>query len=150
MSLKAIHILFITLSILLTAGLGGWCANAYLEENDSSYLILASISLAAFLGLVGYARWFIRKLRRGELDSKRYKDPPYKILAMVAALGGFLPQTASACTVCYGALDSSQAKVMNTFILSMLGVTGSVLCGIIGFIFYLWRKSKMATKGVIP
>ena len=150
MSLKAIHILFITLSTLLTLGFGGWCLNSYLEENKTSYIILGIISFAAAAALIAYGIWFIRKLRRGELDSKRYKDPPYKILAMVASLGVFLPQTASACTVCYGALGSSQANVMNTFILSMLGVTGGVLCGIIGFIFYLWRKSKMAAKEVIP
>ena len=150
MSLKAIHILFITLSTLLTLGFGGWCLNSYLEENKTSYMVLGIISFVAAVTLAGYGRWFIRKLRRGEFDSKRYKYPPYKILTVAAILWTLLPQMASACTVCYGALDSSRAKVMNTFILSMLGVTGSVLCGIIGFIFYLWRKSKMATKEVIP
>ena len=150
MSLKAIHILFITLSTLLTLGFGGWCLNSYLEENKTSYIILGIISFAAAAALIAYGIWFIRKLRRGEFDSKRYKYPPYKILTMAAVLWTLLPQAASACTVCYGALGSSQAKAMNTFILSMLGVTGSVLCGIIGFVFYLRRKSKMATNEGIP
>ncbi len=150
MSLKAIHILFIALSTILTLGFGGWCVSSYLEENKTSYIILGAISFAAAVALVGYGLWFIRKLRRGELDSKRYKYPPYKILATVIILWTFFPQMGSACTVCYGALDSSQAKTMNVFILSMLGVTGGVLCGIIGFVFYLRQKSKMAAKEVLP
>jgi phosphotransferase system glucose/maltose/N-acetylglucosamine-specific IIC component len=55
MSLKAFHLLFITISVLLALGVGWWC----LPENKGG----AGLALVVALLLVGYETWFMRKMR---------------------------------------------------------------------------------------
>jgi len=64
---------------------------------------------------------------------------------LVATAGGLLPQIALSCTTCYGSggVDSSTARGMSMAILFLLGVTGVVLGGILGFVLYLWKRSRM-------
>jgi hypothetical protein len=64
MSLKALHIVFITASTLLTFGFGVWELRRYfIGEGLSSDLILGSISLVAGTALVIYGRYFLKKLK---------------------------------------------------------------------------------------
>ena len=57
-----------------------------------------------------------------------------------------IPQLMFACSVCYGAsADSPIAQGMNMAIITLLGVTGGVLSGFLGFIYYLWNKGKQHT-----
>ena len=58
------------------------------------------------------------------------------VLALLA-----LPESATACTACYGASDSPLAKGMNMGILFLLGVIGSVLVGITAFFIFVARNS---------
>jgi hypothetical protein len=53
------------------------------------------------------------------------------------------PRAALACPVCFGQSDSPLALGTNMAILFMLGVTGSVLAGFAGFIFYLIRRGRL-------
>ena len=46
-----------------------------------------------------------------------------------------------ACAVCFGAPDSPQTQAMNMAIVTMLGVTGSVLGMMSGAGIFLWRRS---------
>jgi len=64
---------------------------------------------------------------------------------LVAIAWGLLPQIALSCTTCYGpgGADSPTARGMGMAILFLLGVTGMVLGGILGFVFYLWRRSRI-------
>jgi hypothetical protein len=58
MSLKAFHILFIFLSILLAAGCAAWSF-----VNEVSVPFGASSALVA-LALIGYGVWFLKKTRK--------------------------------------------------------------------------------------
>ena len=63
MSLKTVHIFFISVSILLTLGFGLWAVRDYLVSGNGVNL---AMGLAAFLGcgvLVWYGIWFLRKLK---------------------------------------------------------------------------------------
>lgn len=63
MSLKAIHIVFITASILLCLFVGWWAWGQYSESHarqDLVYLVAAGV---CFFSLLTYGVLFIRKLR---------------------------------------------------------------------------------------
>jgi hypothetical protein len=63
MSLKAFHLLFITLSVILTAFFAAWAIGQYSAARDITYAVVAGGSLAAGLGLVLYVTKFQRKTR---------------------------------------------------------------------------------------
>ena len=67
-------------------------------------------------------------------------------LGFVAALFVVLtPTDASACPICFGGdPDSQLAQSVNWAVFALLGVTGGVLSGFIGFIFHLIKRSRMA------
>ena len=60
-----------------------------------------------------------------------------------------LPQLVFACAACFGRSDSAQARGSNAFVYSLLGITIVVLGGFLGFIFYLWKRSKMIANGTL-
>jgi hypothetical protein len=65
-----------------------------------------------------------------------------KIAALLAMGWGALSE-AQACATCFGASDSAMAQGMNMGILSLLGVIGFVLLGVVSFFGYLaWRASR--------
>jgi len=52
---------------------------------------------------------------------------------------------ALACPICFGGdPDSDIARGMNWAVFMLLGVTGGVLTGFIGFIFHLIKRSRQA------
>ena len=53
------------------------------------------------------------------------------------------PAAALACGTCYGAADSSATNGMNFAILSMLGITGTVLAAMTSFFLYLRRRARL-------
>ena len=68
MTLKAFHILFISVSILLTFFVGVWCLTAdYPAENRVAQLSLGVLSFAAAAGLLWYGGWFLKKLKHPRL-----------------------------------------------------------------------------------
>jgi hypothetical protein len=72
----------------------------------------------------------------------------YKIAGagFIAALFVMLtPADASACPICFGGdPDSQLAQSVNWAVFALLGVTGGVLSGFVGFIFHLIKRSRMA------
>ena len=55
------------------------------------------------------------------------------------------PSVADACPICFGGdPDSQLAQSVNWAVFLLLGVTGSVLSGFVGFIFYLIKRSRQA------
>jgi len=62
MSLRAVHILFITCSILLAFGFSFWCYESYQFEPQVQYLLYGVPSLLVGLGLIGYGQWFLKKV----------------------------------------------------------------------------------------
>jgi hypothetical protein len=64
MSLRSFHFVFIAVSILLSAGLAYLGLSTYQSNNERAALIFGSGSAVAFVVLVIYGIWFIRKSRK--------------------------------------------------------------------------------------
>ncbi len=64
MSLKAFHIVFVTVSTLLAFGFGLWGINQYQQQMEPSYLIMGGGSLLAGATLIVYGRYVLKKLKR--------------------------------------------------------------------------------------
>jgi hypothetical protein len=64
MSLKNFHLLFVALSVVLTAFFAAWAAGQYRVQQDMSYVAAAILSLAAGAGLGLYGARFQRKTRQ--------------------------------------------------------------------------------------
>ena len=64
MSLRAFHLLFIALSVVLTAFFAAWAAGEYRTAHDAGYLMAGLVSLASGVGLVFYGLAFHKKTRR--------------------------------------------------------------------------------------
>jgi len=58
------------------------------------------------------------------------------------AVFGLIPDTASACATCFGDPSAPAAQGMNLAIITLLGITGSVLGAVIHTIVNISRKSK--------
>ena len=56
-----------------------------------------------------------------------------------------LPNAAHACAVCFGAADSTQTAGMNMAMVTLLGVTGTVFCGL-GACFFAFRRRLLAIE----
>lgn len=61
MSLKAFHVLFITLAVLMVLGCGAGALTSYLESGANFYLVAAIGALTGALAMAGWEVWFIRK-----------------------------------------------------------------------------------------
>lgn len=66
MSLKAFHIFFIALSIVLSLGLGGWGVSRYLVGDGTGPLALGILFFLTGFALLVYGRSFLRKMREIE------------------------------------------------------------------------------------
>lgn len=64
MSLKAVHIVFITCSILLAFFLGGYLWHDYGRTQDHVEAVCSGVSLLCGVLLIVYARAILRKLRQ--------------------------------------------------------------------------------------
>jgi hypothetical protein len=64
MNLRNFHLLFVGLSVVLTAFFAAWAAGQYRLEHDPGYAIAGAVSLAAGAGLAVYGAAFQRKTRR--------------------------------------------------------------------------------------
>ena len=63
MSLKAFHIFFIVVSVLLAFGFGGWGLWVHFTEDSFGYLAMGLASLAIGIVLVIYGINFVQKLK---------------------------------------------------------------------------------------
>jgi hypothetical protein len=64
MSLRAFHVLFITLSIVLALCCGGIALRDYFETGSFSRLSLSILALLVAIGLAIYEIYFLRKTRK--------------------------------------------------------------------------------------
>jgi FlaG/FlaF family flagellin (archaellin) len=63
MSLRAFHLFFIAISVVLAAFFAAWAAGQYSAGQEISYVIVGVLSLTSGLGLAVYAVRFQRKTR---------------------------------------------------------------------------------------
>ena len=64
MSLRAFHLLFIAVSVMLTAFVAAWAINEYRTVHDSAYIGACVASAVTGIGLAIYGAVFQRKSRR--------------------------------------------------------------------------------------
>jgi len=63
MSLKAFHLVFVTVSAILGLGFGAWAIADYRVSGSAGSLWWGIGSLAGTGALIVYGRWFLRKLK---------------------------------------------------------------------------------------
>ncbi len=63
MSLKGFHIVFISVSVLLTLGFALWCLSIPESGRDPVVTWMGYVSGAGCAGLLIYGIWFLRKAR---------------------------------------------------------------------------------------
>jgi hypothetical protein len=61
MSLRAFHILFVTLSALLALGFGVWNFQMYGNQGSISHAVGAVLAVAFAAAIIVYGRWFLHK-----------------------------------------------------------------------------------------
>ncbi len=64
MNLKAFHLFFIAVSVVLAAFVAAWAVNQYQLTHLVSYALAAAASVACAVGLIAYGIAFQRKMRR--------------------------------------------------------------------------------------
>jgi FlaG/FlaF family flagellin (archaellin) len=63
MSLRAFHMLFIGISVVLAAFVAAWAVGMYRSAHDVSYAVASAASFAAGIGLSVYGAAFQRKTK---------------------------------------------------------------------------------------
>ena len=63
MSLKAFHVVFITLSIVLCLAIGGWGVFSFLSDSNDVGILVAVFFILLGLGLIYYEMKFINKFK---------------------------------------------------------------------------------------
>ena len=67
------------------------------------------------------------------------------LTALAGALVLLTPAESAACPICFNLdPDSDIGQAMNWAVFALLGVTGGVLSGFVGFIFHLIKRSRQA------
>ena len=64
MSLKAFHLFFIAVSVILSAFVTAWSVNQYQAAHNSAYAVGAALSIACGIALAVYGTAFQRKMKR--------------------------------------------------------------------------------------
>ena len=70
MSLRAFHLLFIALSIVLAAFVSAWAVGQYRLEHEAAYAVTVVGALVLGGGLAVYGAAFLRKTRHLDRQSK--------------------------------------------------------------------------------
>jgi glucose uptake protein GlcU len=63
MSLRAFHLFFIALSVVLAAFCGAWALGQYQAAHEVSYVLAGVVCFASGVGLAAYGAAFQRKTR---------------------------------------------------------------------------------------
>ena len=63
MSLKAFHLFFISISVLLSLAVGGWGIQSYLTNSDGVGILVGLFFILLGIGLLFYEMSFIRKFK---------------------------------------------------------------------------------------
>jgi hypothetical protein len=63
MSLKAFHVVFVSLALLLAGYLGWWALGEWRGTGDGGWLALAAGCVLAMVALAAYGVWFLNKTK---------------------------------------------------------------------------------------
>jgi hypothetical protein len=106
MSLKAFHIFFVCVSILLAFGFGGWELYAYARQGELGTAILGVGSLIAGVGLVGTCA----PIRSCDNSTLMTTPGASHVLGLCLTACLLLPLRLSGCAACFGRSDSRSRK----------------------------------------
>ncbi|MGH9870490.1 MAG: hypothetical protein ACREAA_20330 [Candidatus Polarisedimenticolia bacterium] len=139
MSLKAFHIVFVTLATLLAFAFAAWAFSAGMP--------LAGGLAAVFgAGLIVYGFWFWKKIKpltedRGERP--RIGRPRVVVPLALASLAWLLSgRDATACSVCYGAAEGQMIEAARAGVWLMIGFVAVMQVGFGLFFIQLWRRAR--------
>jgi hypothetical protein len=137
MSLKAFHVFFIFVSIVMCLAIGAFRAQAWSESGDLGALAQAAVSGAAGGGLIVYLWRFLKKTKT--LGYLGLLLPLFSVELLSAAT------SAEACSVCFGDPTTPQSQAMRVGIFVLLGFIGSVLAGFASlFLYWMSRSRRLA------
>jgi hypothetical protein len=63
MSLKAFHIFFVTVSVLMAFGFAVWCFVNFADRRQPLDLLWGALSIGAGVGLIFYGKYVLRRLK---------------------------------------------------------------------------------------
>ncbi len=149
MSLRKFHILFISVSVLLTFGYGGWSLRFYANEGGGIYLTMGLLSLLAGVGLLVYGRWFLREVHSRDDDDKRRRKliKPIKVIAILVGLWVAGTDPVPACSVCYGEAEGPLIDAARAGVFLLFGLVLSVQIAFAWFFLQLRKRSKLQDAG---
>jgi len=148
-SLKAFHLVFVTLSSLLAFVFAGWSLRFHAAVGGATYLVLGLGSALFGLGLIAYGFWFRRKIRTRE-EEQRERRKLFRSVGALALLALAATRDASACSACYGeaAGPMIDAARIGVYVLFALVLAVQVSFG--AFFVYLWRRARNLRRGESP
>jgi len=144
MSLKAFHILFVSLSSLLCFAFGGWNLHRYRTEGGWAALALGLGALGAGVGLIVYGRWFWRKITTRDEERRRRRRNLRKLPVALGAIaaGHLIAPEAWACSSCFGAADGPLIDAARIGVYFLFGFVLVLQLSFASFFVYLWRRSR--------
>lgn len=135
MSLKAFHIVFITLSLILCVTLTLWGLQGYFQTGNTMQLVIALVFAVSLIPLGLYANWFWKKMRTFPKAAL--------ILSLISSMvWQHLPSELWACAVCFKGPDSPMTKGAQSGALLLAGVVYLLLFGIAGIAFTWFRRAR--------
>jgi predicted permease len=127
MSLKIFHIVFVTLSVLLSLGFSKWC---WQKTGEGLPYLLGTIAALVFAALLLiYGGWFWKKIRNLSLKF-------FQFFVFCSVL-----QNTLACSVCYESVQTPLLKGAELAVWFMLLVVFGMLSA---FGVFMWRLKKRA------
>jgi len=135
MSLKNFHIVFISVSLLVTIGFGLWAFQEYRQSRELEDLLLGITALLMLVALACYGRWFWRKLGR-------MPEPAVLIATLGLSLYQLAPRSVEACSVCFKNPDSELVKGAQAGVLFLAIVIYALLTGMLVLVYTWYRRSR--------
>ena len=132
MSLRAFHIVFVIVTIVLSLYVALWGIREFSQERSATALTLAILFLLMAVGLMVYGKKAFAKLR----------DLPVAAFAVAATAMFFAAPEALACAVCNGAPGDPMVKGMNNGIWVLLGLVAFVQIGFVAMFWSFWRRTR--------
>lgn len=68
------------------------------------------------------------------------------IALSIVVMTVMLSPSVFACPSCYGAAQNNTMDAVNNAVLTLLGITGFVLSGVVIFFVYVWKRSRRNHK----
>jgi uncharacterized membrane protein len=147
MSLKIFHVVFVSCSSLLAFLVGGWA----FAQGGVGAMVGGVASILAGLGLIVYGVYFWRKITTPEEERRRRRRLLRAVTLVATTLVVLsLPNTAHACSVCYGEAAGPMLDGARWGVYFLLGVLVAVQIGFASFFLYLRRRSRRINGPITP